>query len=121
MNLLFLMAHFHGLAKLRMHHDKILGIMDTLTTSLGEGLRSFNQTTCPAFNTKELRREYHARVRRTTSKRTSNNGRQAKTFNLNTYKFHSLGDYVTTIRTYGTMESYSTESVRDVARCFGMP
>jgi hypothetical protein len=35
-----------------------------------------------------------------------------KKFNLQTYKFHSLGDYADTIRRYGTTDSYSTERVR---------
>ena len=34
-----------------------------------------------------------------------------KGFNLNTYKLHSLGDYVETIRRYGTTDSYSTQLV----------
>lgn len=38
-------------------------------------------------------------------------GQQRKTLNLNTYKDHALGDYVETIRHYGTVDSYSTESV----------
>lgn len=37
---------------------------------------------------------------------------QKKTMNLNTYKVHALGDYVETIRQYGTTDSYSTEPVR---------
>jgi len=41
---------------------------------------------------------------------------QPKTFNLNTYKFHALGDYTSTIRQYGTTDSYSTEAV--CAHCF---
>jgi hypothetical protein len=36
---------------------------------------------------------------------------QPKTLNLNTYKFHALGDYTSTIRQYGTTDSYSTEAV----------
>jgi hypothetical protein len=36
---------------------------------------------------------------------------KTKEFNLNTYKFHALGDVVETIRRYGTTESYSTEPV----------
>lgn len=32
--------------------------------------------------------------------------------NLNTYKFHAIGDVVATIRQYGTTDSYSTEPVR---------
>ena len=38
--------------------------------------------------------------------------RRPKSLNLNTYKHHALGDYVSTIRRYGTTDSYSTEAVR---------
>lgn len=38
-------------------------------------------------------------------------GKQRKTLNLKTYKTHSLGDYVETIRRFGTTDSYSTETV----------
>lgn len=48
----------------------------------------------------------------TMSKPTKSVGRQRKALNLKTYKDHSLGDYVETIRQYGTVDSYSTESVR---------
>jgi hypothetical protein len=34
-----------------------------------------------------------------------------KKFNLATYKYHALGDYVSTIRKYGTTDSYTTERV----------
>lgn len=34
-----------------------------------------------------------------------------KTWNLFTYKFHSLGDYVAMIRMFGTTDSYSTQTV----------
>jgi hypothetical protein len=37
--------------------------------------------------------------------------RRPKTLNLNTYKFHALGDYANTIREFGTTDSYSTEPV----------
>jgi hypothetical protein len=39
-------------------------------------------------------------------------GRLTKTFNLNTYKYHALADYASTIRAFGTTDSYSTERVR---------
>lgn len=35
-----------------------------------------------------------------------------KQFNLNTYKFHALGDYVSMIRTFGTTDSFTTQVVR---------
>jgi Tfp pilus assembly protein PilP len=41
----------------------------------------------------------------------SSSGRQLKQFNLNTYKYHALGDYCNTIRRFGTTDSYSTQPV----------
>jgi len=169
LKLLFVMAHWHGLAKLRMHNDLTLDVMDAVTVSLGDKLRAFSQKTCAAFETKELPREAAARVHRETKKSTSkcrgstrapnvdvsssvnqappmpnvvtpphpmiggqsssihtrevnpvvhgtqsNTRRRNKTFNINTYKLHSFGDYVATIRQYGTMDSYSTEPVCDL-------
>ncbi|KAG2053011.1 hypothetical protein BDR06DRAFT_491243 [Suillus hirtellus] len=35
--------------------------------------------------------------------------KEKKSFNIQTYKFHVLGDYVASIRLFGTMDSYSTE------------
>lgn len=37
--------------------------------------------------------------------------RRPKVLNLSTYKVHALGDYVNTIRTFGTTDSYSTQTV----------
>ena len=37
--------------------------------------------------------------------------RKIKSINLATYKMHALGDYVDTIKMYGTTDSYSTEIV----------
>ena len=37
--------------------------------------------------------------------------RRPKSFNLDMYKYHSLGDYVAHIWQYGTMDSYSTEAM----------
>jgi hypothetical protein len=174
------MAHWHGLAKLRMHTDHTLDLMDTVTVDLGKRLRSFQKETCSAFQTYELRRERDARLRRHQKKSATNRGTTSlapesnvpassipisssnhgsvptdpprstrrpvhessshpenlstdspsngslqspnkaasasgpllKTFNLNTYKVHALGDYTAHIRRYGTTDSYSTEVVR---------
>jgi hypothetical protein len=48
---------------------------------------------------------------RQASKVASNNTRRQKLLNLNTYTYHALGDYVRTIRTFGTTDSYSTQPV----------
>lgn len=148
MDLLFVMVHWHRLAKLRMHNDITLDIMEKLTIILGEKLRTFSQDTCPAFDTKELHREYNTRIRRESEKLTNSNknpdaptqdpsnalpasstderthaksnprsvkarpsGRRKVIFNLQTYKVHLLGDYVKTIRIYGTSDSYLSEPV----------
>ena len=184
LQLLFACAHWHALAKLRMHTDRTLALQDEATTFLGIQFRRFVNHTCRKFNTCELQREAKARARRAAKKSptsapssgqvelatqegdvtststaapaapehrlshpaastllpgtqrsiagsltstpitftplaaashtepVSSATRRAKTFNLDTYKYHSLGDYVEHIRQYGTTNSYSTEPVR---------
>lgn len=168
MTLLFTLAHWHALAKLRQHTDPSLDILESTTIRLAELLRDFQGKTCSNFDTQELKRESAARERRTAKKSAANKslservtvpieasaiagsgppipvgesgplisvvgnappsvpitgktapeppaakvGRRFKVLNLNTYKDHSLGDYVDTIRRNGTTDSYSTEPVR---------
>ncbi|KAH7919882.1 hypothetical protein BV22DRAFT_1022211, partial [Leucogyrophana mollusca] len=130
--LLFVFAHWHALAKLRMHTDSTLDLLDGVTTALGANLRNFQKNVCSAFNTRELKREADARARRAVNKRNDRpekpkpppagadqpgppppqstpSTRKPKTLNLQTYKLHSLGDYADCIRRYGTTDSYSTE------------
>lgn len=127
------MAHWHGLAKLRMHSDLTLEIMDNVTSALGQQFLQFKATVCNAYRTHELGQEVRARAR-CCAKKTVNqkaghkctqstrvieqaevdaleNLKCSKVFNIQTYKFHALGDYVSTIRRYGTSDSYSTEPV----------
>jgi hypothetical protein len=108
------LAHWHGLAKLRMHTNLTLDILDEATISLGKQSRFFADKICPKFDTRELAREADARKRRASKSGTATASittRKAKTFNLRTYKYHSLGDYGDTIRRHGTCDSYSTEPV----------
>lgn len=126
--MLFILAHWHGLAKLRLHTDSTLRRLDALTSDLGAQFRIFQAKTCLAFQTRELPRETRARNRQPTrqdKKKKSTAGPQhkpfqpksdpkSKAFNLHTYKNHALGDYVDTILKYGTVDSYSTESVSDL-------
>lgn len=62
--LLFTFGRWHGFAKLRLHTDHTLKILDDLTSQLGEDMRAFLDKTCSKFETKELAREYQARKRR---------------------------------------------------------
>ncbi|KAG0694659.1 hypothetical protein DFH29DRAFT_1006136 [Suillus ampliporus] len=95
LTLLSTCAHWYALAKLRMHTDETLDLLDAVTVELGKQLRQFQKHTCEAFKTQELRREAESR--------------KMKTFNLQTYKIHALGDYSTSICNFGTTDSYSTE------------
>jgi hypothetical protein len=130
------MAHWHGLAKLRMHSDLTLEIMDHVMSALGQQFCQFKATVCNAYGTRELGQEVRARARRRAKKAVhqkaghkctqstrvveqaevdaSENLKRSKVFNIQTYKFHALGDYVSTIRRYGTSDSYSTEPVRPI-------
>jgi hypothetical protein len=191
LQLLFVCAHWHGLAKLCMHTDQTLILLDEATTLLGIKFRRFVNHTCGRFSTRELQCEANARARRAAKKSTTSSvppssqvelaaqdmdaaststavwtapeyhppsttptllpgtqqtiagpstnpprgvgassvvlsppavashakldsatTRRAKTFNLDTYKYHSLGNYTKHIRQYGTTNSYSTEPVR---------
>jgi hypothetical protein len=121
-HLLFTMALWHALAKLRMHTDSTLDRLDTLTTELGRAIRKFSSVTCTAFLTHELPRETAARARRRAKKASTGTSAlpsmspaptlpKTKPFNLSTPKLHALGDYISTIRKYGTTDSYSTQTV----------
>jgi len=168
--LLFRLAEWHALAKLRMHIEPTLNHLDDATTAVGNELRSFSKWTLD-FNTIELPKETRTRQRRQcrkagkwaskvapntpvvaqiSSPQTSLSGADLQTqtqtlpsdttpnslqpvgeaqhlntpqttssppqpkvkrFNLLTYKIHSLGDYVSMIRKFGTTDSYSTQIV----------
>jgi hypothetical protein len=75
--------------------------------------------TCRYYHTTELPQEYAVRGRRTAAL-SAKQGRaiplaisrpKQKRLNLHTYKFHALGDYVDTIRMFGTMDNYTTQTV----------
>jgi hypothetical protein len=143
MTLLFRLAEWHALAKLRLHTESTLALMESVTAALGCELRRFRSTTCSAFHTMELPKETAARGRKAskkTAKAASDSTalptqapqtsaapetissettpeivpkkKKRRTLNLSTYKVHALGDYVRTIRMFGTTDSYSTQTVR---------
>jgi hypothetical protein len=64
MKLLYRMSEWHALAKLRMHTEPSLELMEECTKELGVLLRQFRQLTCTKFSTVELPREADARIRR---------------------------------------------------------
>ena len=82
-------------------------------------MRKFRDFTCTAFHTTELPSETAARLRRKaklcssshTSSSNPGSAAQLRSFNLGTYKTHALGDYASTIRFFGTTDSYTTQIV----------
>lgn len=168
MTLLYRLAEWHALAKLRMHTETTLTHLEKATSLLGDQMRRFQRETCPAYKTTELPNENAARVKRaarkahaaaeTAARKEGSNGepsapvaanadpilppsepasapvsttldprsapretmgKTGKKLNLNTYKFHALGDYVRTIRMLGTTDSYSTQPVSEM--CCSIP
>ncbi len=138
LDLLFTLATWHGLAKLRLHTESTLKVFEECTRNLGTILRRFSASVCSQFATKELPREEAARGRRTAAKLTQSMGKKGKgrahanqppsegstpsgpklkMFSLSTYKLHALGDYPKMIWTFGTTDSYSTQTVSSASCC----
>jgi hypothetical protein len=148
---IFIMAYTHALAKLRLHTESTLQLLEIVTIEFGKVTRRFKAITCMAYQTTELPREVAARVRREAREAAAREAAQAtksampvvvdipvdcdvptppinpvrsfdkeeartskpkKEFNMKTYKFHSVsGDYAPSIREFGTVDSFSTQSV----------
>jgi hypothetical protein len=125
--LLFELATWHGLAKLRLHTETNVCDLENSTARLGELLRRFESDVCPAYQTFDLPVEEAARVRRRAAavkkmgvaidqdkgkqKATSLGSKKPRTFNLNTYKIHALGAYAKAIRLYGSPDNYNSQTV----------
>ena len=79
LSLLFVLAHWHGLAKLRTHTDHTLKILDDRTSDLGSDFRAFFKDVCQNVSTKELKRESEARKRREAKKSQKTKAKPAAT------------------------------------------
>jgi hypothetical protein len=122
-DLLFMLATWHALAKLRMHTSSSLSFFEQCTKSLGQVIRYFHDHVCPRYKTRNTPREVAAKLRRDAARIAKNGADEAsdnsdakkksdeQTFNLETYKLHALGHYPAMIRQFGTTDSYSTQTV----------
>ena len=136
LELVYIVMHWHALAKLHMHTDSTLAVLDSTTTLLGTRLRQF-ATDCKSLDVRETQREYATRQRAILSRQRKHasphavntphsgivassqpndphSGRMRRPLNLNTIKIHALGDYVEHIRLFGTVDSTSTQLVRSL-------
>ncbi|KAF8178410.1 hypothetical protein K438DRAFT_1605138 [Mycena galopus ATCC 62051] len=138
LKLLYRLAEWHACAKLRMPTDPTREHFTKLTPEIGRLMRDFEKTTCSAYTTFELPRETAARARQeqraaaaTAAKGTGSEAtptvpipdadapaappppktKKKKILNLNTYKWHGMGDYPPTILLFGPTDSYSTQLV----------
>ncbi|KAL5537155.1 hypothetical protein ACEPAF_978 [Sanghuangporus sanghuang] len=124
LDLLFVLVTWHAYAKLRIHTETTVRLLETCTKELGKQVRLFKkETSC--YNTRELQREVAAHGRRyiamvgkgkgkakpQSSKQgeASHGDPKRKILNINTPKFHALGEYAQAIRRFGTTDSYSTQ------------
>jgi hypothetical protein len=86
-------------------------------------MRKFDKHVCSKYDTKDLPSELAARTRRqqrkainittTTPGSTQKGptGPRRRKFNMETYKYHALGDYATSIRLHGPLDGYSSQLV----------
>ena len=138
--LLFEIATWHALAKLRLHTETTVVDLENSTTRLGIILRLFQSDVCPSYQTQDLPSEEAARGRRQAAaaakksasqpplppldkprleadnpkeseKKSSSRTKKLRQFNLTTYKAHSLGGYAKAIHLFGTTDNYSTQKV----------
>ncbi|KAF7341461.1 GLOBIN domain-containing protein [Mycena venus] len=116
LTLIYVFATWHAYAKLRMHTDSSVTSFRAVTRELGAQARHFLRTTCHRYTTYELPSEYNRRARRHAQKNAKSGStttpsklsKERKTWNICTYKWHSLGDYTDAIVHVGTHDSYST-------------
>ncbi|TFY52773.1 hypothetical protein EVJ58_g9823 [Rhodofomes roseus] len=129
--LLFVLAFWHGLAKLRLHTEETVAIFHAITRTLGKTTRAFHRTTCEFYETRELPKEEAARGRRTAALRAKASGKlrakksgkaqtpgpKRKILNLKTGKWHGIGDYPYTIPWFGTHDNTNTQQGEMEHRC----
>ncbi|KAJ3512102.1 hypothetical protein NLJ89_g3716 [Agrocybe chaxingu] len=129
--LLFELATWHGLAKLRLHTDTTICDLENSTTRLGDLLRLFQNEVCSEYDTYDLPSEEAARGRRKTAAaakkatatsknpvqpaaskaaETAKAPRRKRLFGLVTYKVHALGGYAKAIRLFGTTDNYTSQT-----------
>lgn len=129
MDMLFSLATWHGLAKLRQHTTDSLSFMEHFTTEMGGDIRRFKRETCSQYHTRELdKKSFGGKKRRKGAKRKvpdESGEAQApaapsskkKELNLDTVKTHGLAHYPFDVPRHGTTDNYSTQPVSDLFNC----
>ena len=126
--LLFELATWHSLAKLRQHTETTVCDLENSTARLGDVLRTFQEEVCTQYQTFDLPSEEATRARRKAKamaanadkgaaqtrkghgKESASGSRKVRKFNLNTYKTHALGGYAKAIRLFGSPDNYNSQT-----------
>ena len=134
MELLFELATWHSLAKLRLHDmDSTLPELKASTKRLGAIHRQFQSKVCGAYDTQDLPKEASAKARQkaaagakaqktgkvSTSKASTSKaklvgkgkGKKKRMLSLTTPKFHLLGHYNPYIIRVGTSDNFNSQTV----------
>lgn len=113
-DLLFTLAFWHGYAKLRLHSDSSVRVLEGATSVFGTLIREFKNVVCPRYKTKLTAREQQARDRR----KKGSHSAVEYVFNLSTYKLHAMGDYASSIPVFGTTDNTNAQNVsRPIFSC----
>ncbi|KAJ3496344.1 hypothetical protein NMY22_g19825 [Coprinellus aureogranulatus] len=108
MNLLYICAQWHALAKLRLHNDYTLDLLQYTTVRLGAQMRVFDRDVCSHYDTKELQKEADARARRDAKNgKSASSGCRKASLGVFTIKFHLL-------LFYGACENHFKEEWDDL-------
>ena len=137
MDLLFELATWHALAKLRLHTESTVVALEHSTQRLGKAICIFEEKLCVEYvagelpgndapcakgKAKAVKGKAQAvmtdQVKESVDESKQAGGTKAaakskKVYNLNlkTYKLHALGHYAQAIRRFGPTDSYSTQAV----------
>jgi hypothetical protein len=76
--LIFICAHWHAMAKFRIHTDETLRIFEVVTQTLGRKFDLFEEKTCSSYTTFELPSEAEKRHRQKSRKSRKSNSGNAK-------------------------------------------
>ncbi|KAG1819321.1 uncharacterized protein BJ212DRAFT_1268533 [Suillus subaureus] len=124
-SLLYRFAQWHALTKLRIHSETTLSVLDSMFMRLACQLCHFRDFTCAVFTTVELPKEKAAHEHKAACQGLDSNNRdpssgsqKVKKFNMNTYKYHAMGDYLQSIWLFGTIDSFTLQIVCDSLNVF---
>ncbi|KAG2064840.1 hypothetical protein BDR04DRAFT_1034285 [Suillus decipiens] len=127
-SLLYMFALWHTLAKLRIHSKTTLSVLDETFKQLSHQLCKFQKFTCAAFTTLELPKEKAAQDCKAAHECSNSNNpdirsssQKVKKFNLSTYKFHAMGDYLQSIWLFGTTDSFTSQIIGECLLDYCLP